>query len=146
MVNISGVATTGPSKYNLDSIEILDAFPEKVRLFLARILNTKQVMYDWGQHQFFACSVVFSADYAKGLILKAGTEDPVTDDQWAACDPNELHNLLRKVFEGEWGPTSVDTILRMERSGVKVTLCGTSNACPEDPESFMNDLRKNLNG
>jgi hypothetical protein len=84
------------------------------------------------------------ADYANKVILAENSGQPVSDDQWIGCEPDELHELLTPVFEGDWGPSSVDTILRMERSGVRVELCGTAKFGPANPREFLENLRQAL--
>ncbi|MDD5290018.1 MAG: hypothetical protein PHT40_02340 [Patescibacteria group bacterium] len=145
MLDLSGVQTVSLGKYDLSRIETL--VPDEktdVGKFLKHLLRHKQVMYDWGQHYFFTCPVPFSVDYDKKIIFKTDSKEPISDDQWIGCDPEELHKFLIPVFNGEWGPTATDIILRMERSGVKIELCGTKKFDPKNSKEFLERLRKTL--
>jgi hypothetical protein len=143
MLDLSRVKTVGVGKYILDSIDI-PTFDESIRKFLTCVQLHKQVIYDWGYHVFFACQVAFLVDYDKKVILKKDGNDLIDNDQWVSCDPEKFHESLVQLqtFEGEWGPTATDTILRMENSGIKVDICGTKNFGPENPKEFLESLRQ----
>ena len=145
VLNISGIQTVPASKYHLDQIDqqspIVRANP-----FLVCLLNVKHVMYDWGLHCFWTCQVPFVVDYDRKVFLAENTGDLVADDQWVGSDPDNLHEVLAhqlNVFaDGKWGPTAIDTILRMELSGVTVDLSGQDG--PPDHKKFMAELRAAL--
>jgi hypothetical protein len=139
MLNLTAARTVGVARYNLSQIN--KTLDEKIDRFLEYLLRQKHVLYDWGQHQFFVCSVPFLLDYEKGPATTEDGRDYIGDECWIGCDPDELHDILVNVFEGEWGPTATDTILRMENSGVRVDICGTSEFGPSDPREFLESLQ-----
>lgn len=137
MVDISSVATVSPGRYCLDRVKVGE-INEELRQFVQCLIDSRAVLYDWGKHHLHACRVPFTVDYKKSTIVPGGKSD------WCACDPDDLHEGIKPAFEGQWGPTSVDTILRLERSGIRVSLCGSQRYFPKDPELFMEELRKSL--
>lgn len=143
MFDLSFAQTTNTGKYNLDKIDI-QTLPSSEKAFVTCLLRNKQVMYDWGHHHFFACMIPFLFNYGDGTFLDRDTGGPIEDGQWIGLDGDSLHERLSHVFEGTWGLTAVDAILRMERSGIRVDLCGTTNFGPKNPKKFMQDLWRSL--
>jgi len=141
MLDLTGVRTSGPAKYDFSRIEVTSLVGPAGTL-ITHALQHKQIMYDWGHGHFWGCKVPFVVDYEEKTILQAGTEEPVADDQWIGCDSRALHEALAHVFIGEWGPTSADDVARMESSGIRVELCGTTNFGPSDPKEFLDNLRR----
>lgn len=142
-MNLSAVKTVQPGKYDFNRAN-MDVGDKNTLNFLACILRHKQVVYDWGQHHFFAYPVQFTIDYDKGTILEVAESKAIDEKLWVGCDPEGLHAHLANVFEGDWGPTSVDTILMMERSGIRVDLSGTKKFGPENPKEFLEKLRQTM--
>jgi hypothetical protein len=136
MIDFSASSTVPPARYDLQKVT-----PDTE--FLELLLRDKHVVLDWGFHHMWVCREPFTVDYDKKLMLTQSGA-PVEDSQWIGCDPDELHQQLRHAFVGEWGPTTADFIVRMERSGVRVELCGTKNYGPKDPQGYMAWLRASL--
>lgn len=137
-MNISAISTVGATGYNLGHLETNNV-PQALRTAVTHMTNNKQIMFDWGAHTLFVCEVRFAIE--DGEILKEKDGSPLDKTDWTNCDPDELHEALESVFSGEWGPTSVDTILRLEMSGIKVFLCGNPEYLPRDPVGFIKDIR-----
>ena len=128
---------TIPGKYDLGRIQ-LDDHAGTTRTFLECLLRNKHVLYDWGWHNFHVRPLPFTWDYDK--CGYSANEDA----QWLDHDPEVLHGLLAPVFEGQWGRSAVDTILRWENSGVKVDIFDTEKFGPENPKEFIESLRQRL--
>ncbi len=143
--DLSGAATVGTkSRYLLDRVDP-SLLSEKIVNFFRDMLKQKKVIYDWGYHYFYSCDIHFDVDYTEGKIFCAGSKISITDvKHFLECNPNSLHDALREFFEGEWGPTAVDTILRLENSGIRVELSNTAEHGPSDCKMFMDNLRKSM--
>jgi hypothetical protein len=140
IMNLTACKTPGLGKYDLSQIN-LDSFSGDQRRFMEILLSSKQLIYDWGRHELFACALPFSVDYGKNAV--SGTEGESLADAklWIKYDPDLLHGLLQMYFEGDWGPTGTDTVMLWERSGVRVDLAGCSEYGPKDPKAFIEQLR-----
>jgi hypothetical protein len=137
-IDLIDKSTVSDSQYDLSRLD-RSAFEDSG--FIGCLLRHKHLMYDWGADHFFACQVPFRADYDANIIISTdGT--PIDDTSWVDCDPKDLHQLLRSVFEGEWGPTARDTISRLLRSGVEVDICNAEKYGPKDPKAFLEMLKR----
>lgn len=132
--------TVRGGKYDLSRI---DRSTLETGSFVGCLLQSMHLMYDWGYHHFFVCKVPFQVNYNKKTIRGAdGTR--IDDASWISSDPDDLHQLLQHVFEGEWGPTGADTIAMFMRSGVLIDICNVDKYGPEDPKGFLDTVKRNL--
>lgn len=139
MIDLSATQTVTPGRYDLNAFDCRLAL-ESRRRFIELMLRSRHVIYDWGCAVFHACEVPFAVRYdLKTIVATNGL--PPADSQWASCDDESLHDALRSVFTGEWGPTSADVIVRMMRSGVVVDLCGTTKFGPPNPKAYLASAR-----
>jgi hypothetical protein len=146
MLNLSATQTVAPARYEFERLDITN-LNESVRPFVEALISTKQVLYDWGWHNFLAYPTRFTFDNPpQGIwkIYKEGTKEEIHRDTWFNCDPDELHKALKSVSVGDWGPSAADTILRMECSGIAVDLINTREFGPADPAKFMQELRASI--
>jgi hypothetical protein len=143
MFDLSTAQSVPVSRYDLSKIDI-QTVPEDIRKFVKCLLDHRQVMFHWGLHGLYACTVPYDLNERMNQIVQRGTDAAVHDDDWIQGDPEKLHESLRQVFSGDWSPIPADLILRLENSGIRVDLYGTENFGPEDPKQFMEDLRKRL--
>jgi hypothetical protein len=141
-MDLSHTATVPAGKYDFSRLDLACIDPE-VRRFIEYMLANKQIGFDWGRHLFNACRVPFIIDHDIPAHKDSGAS--IKDEDWVTCCPELLHESLASIFEGEFGPTSVDTIMKMENSGIKVSLCGHKRYLPTDPDQYMERLRQSLN-
>ncbi len=144
VLDLTFCKTTQGGKYHLGRVDLNSIADEQVRRFVETLVRTKQIVFDWGMDVFWVHPTPFAINYETGAIRRTDTNAEIGNDGWIPCDPLDLHSALSSVFEGEWGPSSVDSILSMECSGVRVDLCGTKTYGPEDPKGFMESLRREL--
>lgn len=144
-INLSGLATVNTrSRYYLTDVDPA-AVPNETQDFLRCMIRQKKVIYDWGQHYLFSCSIPFEVSYVEGNVYCVGSNNiPIEDECFHGCEPETLHEALRIVFQGEWGPSAIDLIFRLENSGIRVELCNTAKFGPQNPGKFLEELRKNI--
>ena len=139
-MNFSGVLTTNGGRYDLAQF---DRSGTETDSFIAILLQNMHILYDWGAHYFFVCKIPFQIDYDKGEIVYHN-EIPADEIKWRILSPEELHQLLSHVFEGEFGPSSADTISRLLRSRIEVDIFNTKKWGPENPKEFLEALREKI--
>ena len=105
------------------------------------LLRDRAVLYDWGQHELFVPVQPFTFDRQSNQVVLRGGVNPDDETSWRQIGLDRLREILKPVFVGEWGPTSADTLARLERSGITVELIGCKDFGPEDPDAFMDALR-----
>lgn len=151
MLNLSGIATVPPGgHYDLSMIgNLLDNtnnhLTSNERRFLEFLRENRQVLYDWGGANFFACVAPVTIDRKEKKFVIEGELDPDHKDNWAGVPGDRLHEILKSTFSGgEWGPSTIDEILRIMKSGIELDIFETEKFGPKNPEQFMTDLKSSL--
>lgn len=145
-MNLTTIQTVQPAKYHLDKLDLgkleLEEKSPHVYTFIEYMMAQKRVGFNMGADMFYACKTHFVVDYRRRRIIQRGK--PFDETDWIEVSSEDLHIAMESVFEGQYSPTGMDTIIRLQMSGIRVYLTGKPQNLPKKPISYMRKIRNQL--